>query len=692
MINEQLINPQSIVIVGGSNDVRKPGGKVLKNIIDNGFDGDIYVANPKEDMVQGIKCYRDMSLLPETDLAILAIAAKHCLPAVELLAGTKNTRAFIILSAGFSEESEEGARLEKKITDIVNSSGACLIGPNCIGMMNSNHASVFTTPVPKLQPQGVDFISGSGAVAVYTMEAGFERGLTFSSVWSVGNSPQTGVEEVIKYLDENFDPEKSSRIKLLYMESIKKPGMLLKHASSLIRKGCRIAAIKSGSSEAGSRAATSHTGALAGSDTAVDALFRKAGIVRCYGKLELINTAGVFMGRKLRGKRIAIVTHAGGSAVMLTDILSKGGLDVPPLEGPASKELLEKLYPGSSTGNPIDFLATGNAEQLGHILDYCENQFDNIDGIAVIFGSPGLAPVYDVYDLLLDRIKTCRKPIYPVLPSVINASDEIDAFTGKGGFCFTDEVELGHALVRFVNTPAPAPETVTLPGMDHARIRAAIDKSDEGYMSPASIHEILDGAGIPRVPEAVLTSSKEAVEKAELFGYPVVMKVIGPVHKSDVGGVVLNIENSEHVVIEFERMMKIPDTTAVLMQPMLSGKELFAGVKAEMPFGHMVLCGLGGIFVEVFRDVKEGLIPLGREEAISMIGGLKGFGILKGVRGERGVDLEMYADILVRLSAMAHIAPEIVEMDINPLLGSPNKVIAVDARVRIKKSKEIIYL
>ncbi len=686
MINDKLINPQSIVVVGGSKDLRKPGGKVLRNIIENGYTGRIYVANPKEDEVQGIKSFRNLDDLPDTDLAILAVAAVHCPPAVELLATKKNTKAFIVLSAGFSEESKEGAELERKIADIADSAGACLIGPNCIGVISSNHASVFTTPVPKLHPGGVDFISGSGAVAVYTMEAGYSAGLTFSSVWSVGNSPQTGVEEVVRYLDENFDPRTSSRIKLLYMEGIRSPGMLLRHASSLIRKGCRIAAIKSGASEAGSRAATSHTGALAGSDAAVDALFRKAGIVRSYSRQELINVAGVFLQKEIKGKRFAIITHAGGSAVMLTDTLSDGGLEVPPIGGPDSVDLLEKLYPGSSVANPIDFLATGNAMQLGHILDYCENRFDNIDGMVVIFGSPGLASVYDVYELLHEKMESCKKPVYPVLPSVINAADEIVSFISKGRFCFQDEVVLGRALVQVAKTPSPAPSTVTLPAVETGIIREVVESSAGGYLEPHKVQKLMDASGIPRAAEAVVTDREEASAKAHLFGYPVVMKVVGPLHKSDVNGVVMNVTDEKQLGREFERLMQIPGTTAVLIQPMLEGAELFAGIKSEPPFGHLVVGGLGGVFVEVFGDVTEALAPLDLQEALEMTGRLRGQGVLSGARGMKGVNTEMFADILVRLSALAHSAPEISEMDINPLLGQPNRVIAVDARIRLEKT------
>ncbi|MCG8412023.1 MAG: acetate--CoA ligase family protein [Bacteroidales bacterium] len=685
MITNELLNPKSIVVIGGSDNIQKPGGKVLKNLIDGNFKGDLYVSNPKEDEVQGIKSMKNPNDLPQIDLAILAIAAKFCPDTVRLLAEQKGTKAFIILSAGFSEENEEGAKLEQEIIDIVNKNNACLIGPNCVGVLNQNYNGIFTTPIPNLDPNGVDFISGSGATAVFIIESAVPKGLKFSSVYSVGNSAQMGVEEIVKYMDETFDPKTSSKVKLLYVESIDKPQMLLKHASSLIRKGCKIAAIKSGSSEAGSRAASSHTGALASSDVAVDALFKKAGIVRCAGREELATVASIFMHPELTGKNIAIITHAGGPAVMLTDALSNNKLEIPHIEGPKADALLEKLYPGSSVSNPIDFLATGTAEQLGHIIDACDKDFDNIDAMAVIFGSPGLFPVFDVYELLNEKMKTCKKPIYPILPSIVNVKEEIDQFIAKGRINFPDEVIFGNALAKIFYTEKPTPENIEMPEVDEKAIRSIIDNSENGYISPDEVQALLDAAGIARAGEAVVTSAEDAVKAAQELGLPVVMKVVGPVHKSDVGGVVLNVKDTETVAKEFERMIQIKDTTAILLQPMLSGTELFVGAKAEPKFGHMVLCGLGGIFIEVLKDVSAGIAPIAKDEANKMIKNLRSYGIIKGARGQEGVNEDMFAEIVTRVAALVKIAPEIAEMDLNPLLGKIDKVVAVDARIRIEK-------
>jgi acetate---CoA ligase (ADP-forming) len=686
MINRQLTHPESIVVVGGSNDITKPGGKVLKNILDGGFNGKLYVSNPKETEVQGIKSYPNPADLPNVDLAVIAIAARFIPDLVDMLTSQKATRAFIILSAGFSEESHEGKLLEDFIVNTINAVGGSLIGPNCVGILTPQHHSIFTYPIPKLDPKGCDFISGSGATACFIMEAGIPKGLTFANVYSVGNSAQMGVEEVLQFMDENFVPEKDSHIKLLYIENIAKPQLLLKHAASLINKGCRIAAIKAGSSEAGSRAASSHTGALASPDLAVDALFRKAGIVRCYGREDLIATASVFSYPELKGKRLAIITHAGGPAVMLTDALSGGGLEVPPISGNAAETLKEKLFQGSSVANPIDFLATGTAEQLGFIIDAVDKDFDEIDAMVVIFGTPGLTDIYDVYEVLDQKMKSCQKPVYPVLPSILTAANEVQAFISKGRVNFPDEVQLGHALAKVYYTDSPQSLHPEMPHIDKAAIRAVIEKSEDGYISPEAIQQLLDAAGISRAGEAVAETIDEAEKAALRLNYPLVMKVVGPVHKSDVGGVVLNVKSVEQLRSEFERMIKIKNTHAILLQPMLSGTELFVGAKYETGYGHMVLCGMGGIFIEVLKDVSSALSPVSEAEATHMIRSLKSYAIIKGVRGQKPINEAAFVETIRRLSALLEAAPEIAELDLNPLLGNAERLVAVDARIRVVKS------
>ena len=684
MINEQLLHPGSIVVIGGSNNVHKPGGAIVRNLLNGDYQGDLRIVNPKEDTIQGIKAFHDVKDIPQTDLAILVVAAKYCPDYVDYLCAEKGVRAFVIISAGFGEDTKAGAELEQRILDTCEKYEAALIGPNCIGLLNRNHHSVFTLPIPNLDPKGADFISGSGATAVFILESAVAKGLKFNSVWSIGNGKQIGIEDVLQYMDDHFNPETDSMVKLLYVENIANPDKLLYYASRLIRKGCRIAAIKAGSSESGSRAASSHTGALASSDAAVEALFRKAGIVRCFSREELTTVGCIFTLPPLKGKNFAIVTHAGGPGVMLTDALSKGGLNVPKIEGPVADELKTKLFPGSSVANPIDFLATGTPEQLGQVIDYCEHKFDQIDAIAVIYGTPGLTQLYEAYDVLDQKIRECKKPIFPILPSLHTAGPEVEEFLKKGHVNFSDEVTLATALSQIMKTPQASPFEVELYGVDITRLHQIISGiHQEGYISPNLVREILSCAGIPLVPELVSASKDELIAFAEKTGYPVVAKVVGPVHKSDVGGVTLNIRTAEHLALEFDRMMQIPDATGVMVQKMLKGTELFIGAKYEERFGHVVLCGLGGIFVEVLKDVSSGLAPLSYAEAYSMIHSLRGYKIIKGTRGQKGLNEQKYAEIIVRLSTLLRFATEIKEIDINPLLADDQNVIAVDARIRI---------
>ena len=690
MINPKLLNPQSIVICGASSDIHKPGGKSLKNLLESPFKGQIYAVNPKETEVQGVKCYAKVDDLPQVDCAILCIAAKFCAQTVDVLAKEKGCRGFIIVSAGFSEENAEGAAIEKHIVDTINSVGGSLIGPHCTGFLNTNYSGCFDTPIPKLDPKGVDFITGSGATAVFIKEYGMSNGLKFNSVWAVGNSAQLGIEDVLEHLDETFDPEKSSHVIMLYMEKIGDPQRLLKHSRSLINKGCHIAAIKSGGSAAGSRAASSHTGALATNDAAVDALFQKAGIVRCHNRQELTTVCGVFMHPEIKGKRCAVITHAGGPAVMLTDVLSNGGMEVPSLkEHPASPALLAKLFGGSSVGNPIDFLATGTAEQLGYIIDTVENEYDEIDFSVVIFGSPGLFSNKEVYDLLDEKMKTCKKPIFPVLPSIINVKDEIADFIAKGRINFPEECVLGNAICKVYNTPKPQPENVELPKIDVARIRATVDRCKDGYMEIADYNELLDAAGISRKKSVEVSKKEDALAFAKEVGcskdVPLVMKVVGPLHKSDVGGVTLGVKDLDTVAKEFDRLIVIPETYAVEMYPMLDGTDVYIGAIRDPKFGHQIFFGLGGIFIEVLKDVQSALAPITAAEAKEMLTKLRGYKILQGVRGQEPVNLDLYADQVARVSALVQAAPEIAEMDLNPLLGNPRYVTAVDARIRLEK-------
>ncbi|NQU52388.1 MAG: acetate--CoA ligase family protein, partial [Bacteroidetes bacterium] len=311
-------------------------------------------------------------------------------------------------------------------------------------------------------------------------------------------------------------------------------------------------------------------------------------------------------------------------------------------------------------------------------------EFD-VDGMAVIFGSPGLFPIHDVYKLLNEKMRICKKPIYPILPSLINVKEDVSDFLLQGNVNFPDEVLLGRALTKVMKTPKPSTDEVFLEGINIEAIKQIIEEARDGYQPPEVIHKLFDAAGVPRVKEIVAISESEAVLAAMDIGFPLVMKVVGPIHKTDVGGVVLNIRNLNDVRTEFHHLNEIKDATGVLIAQMAAGTELFLGATYEQNFGHIVLCGMGGIFVEVLKDIASGLAPLSHKEALSMITNLKSYKLLQGYRKQKGVSIEKFADIAVRLSSLLRFATEIKEIDINPLLGNGDEILAVDARIRIEK-------
>lgn len=683
MIHPSLFSPKNIAVIGGSDNKKKPGGKVLFNLLEGDFNGNIYAVNPKKIEIPGIVCCLNLDDLPEVDLAILAVPADHCLEAISKLS-QKGVRAYIIYSAGFGEAGHEGKIREEKLSEIARKQGLSIVGPNCIGIINHTFKGVFTSPIPQYYADGCEIVSSSGATAVFLMEAAFSTGLRFSNVYSIGNGQQIGMEEMLEYMDEHFDPVHSPRTKLLYMENIRNPFKFLKHCSSLIRKGCHIAAIKSGSSIAGSRAASSHTGAISTSDTLVRALFKKAGVVYCSGREELISLACVWQIGKPLGKNAAIITHAGGSAVMLTDTLSQLGMQVPPIPEALTTPLLEKLNPGSSAANPIDFLATGSAQQLGEIIDFCE-RLDFIDVMVVVFGSPGLFQVGDVYELLHHKLITSTKAIFPVLPSLVNAQVEIQEFVNKGHVNFPDEVVLGKALAHAVTINSPTFGNKEIANMDFGAIRDLISEAGDGYMTPEQAGKLLTTAGIPLVKECIIRmGEKHKIFELE-FQFPVVAKIIGPIHKSDMNGVSLNIRDMEWLQEECGRLLNLPGAEGVLIQEQLSGPEFFAGAVKESNYGHLIVAGLGGTWVEILRDLSFGMAPVSKQEAIEMLKALKSYPVIQGYRGKPGVNEDAYADIIVRLSSLVYLAPEITAIDLNPIIGDSRGLTSVDYRVCLKK-------
>jgi acyl-CoA synthetase (NDP forming) len=676
-----LFRPRSIVIVGGSESKLKPGGTVLANIVEHHYKGTIYVVNPGGP-VMGLPTFPSINDVPGTpELGIVAIPARSVAHALEEL-GRKGTKAVIILSAGFGEKDEKGKEEEKRLLSIAGSMGMTIIGPNCSGFMTYHYSGKFAGIIPELEQGSIDFISGSGATVDLVMEQAVLRGLKFCNVVNVGNSIQIGVEDLFALYDENYEVD-GSPILLLYLENLKKPGLFLKAARSLTKKGCSIVGIKSGVSESGARAAASHTGAMATDDAAVEALFEKAGIIRVSSKMEMIDVACALTGTRgrLAGNRACVITDAGGPGVMLTDELERQGFILPVL-GERTRERLKGVLPAeSSVLNPIDCLPSRTGPQMRQIFQILgEEESQNINVIAIQVGNPGMHPNREIYHEVAEAIKTCPIPILPTLSSVATCTQQIREFTEKDHSYFVDEVNCGRGLGKVLKRPLVFDASHNIPGYDREGVAGILEGSG-GVLSADTAARALEKAGFAFPPQAMAVSLDEAIKACDAIGYPVVMKVTGPLHKSDVGGVRLGIGNAAEAGQAWNDLMSIPGAGGVLVQKMIEGTEVILGSSRAGNIGQLVMFGLGGIYTEVLKDVSFALAPLSDEECLRMIRSIRAYKILEGVRGQQGVSLDFISTNLARLSRLVSDFPAIREIDINPLKGTGEELYVVDARI-----------
>jgi acetyltransferase len=677
-----LFKPESIAVIGASGNSLKPGGRILKNIREGGYKGRLWPVNPNSPEIMGMPCFADIPALPETpELALISVPAPGVLGALEALAH-KGTRAVIILTAGFGETGEEGRAAELEILALTDRYGMKVVGPNCSGFLTPDYAGKFAGIMPKAVPGQVDFVSGSGATVDYVMEQAVCRGLRFSIVVNMGNSIQMGVEDILELLDENHGPE-SSKTVMLYMEIIRKPHKLLKHVRSMISKGCTFVGIKSGVTTAGAKAAASHTGAMATSDESVQALFDKAGMVRVKSKSELIETACALsaLGEAPKGDRACIVTDAGGPGVMLTDELNRNGIEVPSLSEKTIERLQKILPPAASLGNPVDCLPSRNGQQIKAVFDVlCEEESRNLDFAFFVSGNSGMSDNWEIYREILGGKKEWSIPVLPVFSSATTCADLLKKVVDSGNVYFLDEVAAGSAMGKLVNRPVVSDSSVTASGYSREAVGAAM-KSSETVLPAESQEKVLEAAGFRLPPQATVSDGAGIPAACEQVGYPVVMKVIGPLHKTDVGGVKVGIRTREEANSAFDELMQIHGAEGVLIQKVVSGVEVILGAVKEEGFGHLVMFGLGGIHTEVLRDVRFALAPLGHDEALNMVRGIRAFPLLEGVRGESGMSLDVLVDYLIRLSLLVEDFPEISEIDLNPVKGTGDDLFVVDARI-----------
>jgi acyl-CoA synthetase (NDP forming) len=686
---QNLFHPKSIAVIGASADDRKPGGRVIKAIRDHGYAGKLWAVNPKPGAILGLPTFAAIGELPEAPcLAIVAIPAALVVEAVKALA-RRGAGAVMVLTSGFGEKDATGKQNEQKMLDICQRNAMTLIGPNCSGFLTRTYKGKFAGIIPSQAGAAVDFISGSGATVDYVMELATTRGLSFGNVVNLGNSVQVGVEEMVAMFDEHFSPD-SARILMLYMESVKQPSLLLHHARSMASKGCVIVGIKAGVTTAGQRAAASHTGAMASSDTAVQALFEKAGIIRVASRAELIDVACVLaVGRGRIGRqRACVITDAGGPGVMLSDELNRQGWQLPVLRNATQRKIRAVLPPEAAVGNPIDCLPSRNAAQIGAILQIlADAEKDNIDIIAVVSGDSGMSDNTGIYREIQKAMAHHPLPILPVLSPVVSSRDKIAAFAASGSVYFTDEVALARALGQISNTPAPEASVTLTSGYDRETVARLLATGCDAALPPETVHAVLSAAGFSLPDQCVVTERAALDEACRQTGYPLVMKVIGPLHKTDAGGVRPGIGSVKAAAAAWDELMAIPDARGVLVQPMVAGLEVIIGATREAGFGHLLMFGLGGIHAEVFNDTAFCLAPASADESRRMIRRIRSFSVVEGVRGQAGMSIEHLSDSIERLGRLVTDFPQIAAIDLNPIKGIGDNLVIVDARILLDSSE-----
>ena len=484
---QTLLHPKSIAVIGASEDTTKPGGRILQNLLSKGFNGELMVVNPRSPAIQGLRAHATIESLPvRPELALIAVPAAHVRPALEDLA-RKGTKVAVVLSAGFGELGAEGQAEEQRLAEIAEQHGMLLLGPNCLGVMTADHASKFAGIVPDMCQGGIDFISGSGATVDYLAEQAVQRGLPFHSFLTIGNAAQCGAADLLALFDQQPGQDPCF-IKLLYLETIHNPRKLLRVARSLSGKGCILAGIKSGTTHAGSRAAASHTGAMATRDTAVQALFDKAGIIRVQSRQELIDVAGVLVCSKgkLDGRRVGIITDAGGPGVMLADELNRQGLEVPAFQERTRARLAQVLPAGAGLGNPVDCLPSRTGATMAKVFAILEEEeADQLDYLLFVVGDSGLGDNWEIYQAVIQAMDRSRIPILPSLCTAVSSRAALDRFKRAGKCYFQDEVDMARALGRVVHRPRISEPSPELAGYDHARLAACLE-GRTGALPPPS--------------------------------------------------------------------------------------------------------------------------------------------------------------------------------------------------------------
>jgi acetyltransferase len=690
---DSLFRPKSVAIIGASTKDLSIGNRVIKNLVDFEFKGPIYPVNPKADEVRGIKAYKSIMDCPDgIDVVHMVIPAKFVPQAVEDC-GKKGVKNIIINSGGFSEIGPAGEAIEKDFLAIAKKYGIRMLGPNCQGIINSDPEIRAYCNFTFTQPD-VGFISIvalSGGVAEVIHQGFSEMGIGTRIYASNGNACDITIPEIIRYLGE----DEGTRVIVTYVEGLRDPETFMEVAKEVAAKK-PVLAMKAGRTKEGAKAAASHTGGLAKEDIATDLIFKKAGILTFRDEGELIQAAAAFATQPIpTGKRVGIITNTGGPAVIATDILVADGLELPPLSEKTKNLLKDKLYPEATVSNPVDVLATANAVHYRACLDAMMDD-DSFDSVYVNFVTPFFVDTDSIAKEIVEVNKQQRKPIVCNLMTDKRQWTETVKILQEGGVpCFSLPGVAARALTALVryNTirSREIVEVTAFADVDKAKGKDIINKAKEAgrnILSAAEVYDILAAYKIPVANWRIAGNVEDAEKAAMEIGFPVVVKADSKtiVHKSDMGGVAVNLKDSDavkSVVMEMEKKLAADDLKFFIQKHMPDGLEVILGAKAEEGLGHLIMFGMGGIYVEVFKDVVFDITPVSASEARGMISSIKMAPLLEGVRGKKGVDKKALVEIIQRLSQLVTDLDDIEEMDLNPVIAYEDGVFVVDARISI---------
>ena len=710
---DAIFSPQSVAVIGASEKIGKVGHDIFANIVKGQYTGAIYPINPTAKSILNIKAYPSIMDVPDdVDLAMIVLPPKFIMKVVEDCV-KKKVKGIVIVSAGFREIGAEGLEMENRIAAICKKAGVRLVGPNCLGVINPDPSvslnASFSTRMP--ESGDISFISQSGALCTAVLDFAADRKFGFSKFISIGNKADVDELDLLRYLHQDVN----TRVIMLYLEELRDTQDFIDVVKD-ITSGYRptpILAIKSGRTSAGAQAAASHTGSLSGSEATYNAIFQQSGIIRVDTIDELFDFANAFafksesalgkLKRKVpRGNRIAIVTNAGGPGILATDISTTSGLELAEFKKETIDQLASHLPSAANLNNPVDVIGDASPDRYRDALGAVVSD-DGVDGVLVILTPQSMTNVLGTAEAIVEVARHTHKPILSCFMGVVDVSQGVDFLQKHGYPVYKFPENAAKAFValyqyfKWLNRSHLEQYELESDKDRAASIIAKCLADGKTYLGELDGVELLECYGFNVLPTILATSEDEAADIAENMKFPVVMKIVSPqiLHKTDAGGVILGVETREDAKKGFKEIIKNAaeydpnaEIQGVLVQKMaMSGEEVILGMSRKPVFGPLLMFGLGGIFVEVFKDVAFRLAPIGRNESRRMIRSIKGYKLLQGFRGRPKADIEILEKSMIRLSDMAVNHPEISEMDINPLLvhEEGKGATVADCRIILKK-------